>query len=76
MSAFYPGAGLVFSPVILFPEIKTWYYLDSQPASEFGSKISPGFELYKINLYYFHNIIISFWILPFISNWITKHRNI
>ena len=37
MSAFYPGAGTDLTPPILFPEIKTWYYLDSQPRSEYGA---------------------------------------
>jgi hypothetical protein len=37
MSAFYPGAGTDLAPPILFPTIKTWYYLDSQPRSEYGA---------------------------------------
>lgn len=44
MSAFYPGAGLDFSPVVLFPNISKWYYLDSQPLSEFGNIRSSGYE--------------------------------
>lgn len=31
MSAFYPGAGTDLVPPLLFPEIKTWYYMDSRP---------------------------------------------
>jgi hypothetical protein len=38
--AFYPGAGLDISPIVLFPEIRHWYYMDSQPMSEFGKIIS------------------------------------
>jgi hypothetical protein len=37
MSAFYPGAGTDLAPPILFPAIKTWYYMDSQPRSEYGA---------------------------------------
>lgn len=37
MSAFYPGAGTDLAPPVLFPTIKSWYYLDSQPRSEYGS---------------------------------------
>ena len=37
MSAFYPGAGTDLAPPILFPTIKTWYYMDSQPHSEYGA---------------------------------------
>ena len=36
MSAFYPGAGTDFVPPVLFPDIKTWWYMDSQPRSEYG----------------------------------------
>ena len=39
MSAFYPGAGTDLTPVVLFPEIKTWHYMDSQPQSEYGDVI-------------------------------------
>jgi len=35
-SAFYPGSGLDIVPPILFRHIKTWFYMDSQPRSEFG----------------------------------------
>jgi hypothetical protein len=38
-SAFYPGAGLDMSPIVLCPDIKHWYYFDSQPLSEYGSYI-------------------------------------
>ena len=31
MSAFYPGAGTDLVPPVLFPEIKTWFYMDSRP---------------------------------------------
>jgi len=37
MSAFYPGAGTDLTPPILFPKIKSWYYMDSQPRSEYGA---------------------------------------
>jgi len=39
MAAFYPGAGTDLTPVVLFPEIKTWYYMDSQPQSEHGDVV-------------------------------------
>ena len=39
MSAFYPGAGTDLTPAVLFPEIKTWYYMDSQPQSEHGDVV-------------------------------------
>ena len=39
MSAFYPGAGTDLTPVVLFPEIKTWHYMDSQPQSEYGDTV-------------------------------------
>jgi hypothetical protein len=39
MSAFYPGAGTDLSPPVLFPEIKTWHYMDSQPQSEYGDVV-------------------------------------
>jgi hypothetical protein len=39
MSAFYPGAGDDLAPPVLFPEIKHWTYLDSQPNSEYGHTI-------------------------------------
>jgi hypothetical protein len=39
MTAFYPGAGTDLTPVVLFPEIKTWYYMDSQPRSEYGDTV-------------------------------------
>jgi hypothetical protein len=39
MSAFYPGAGDDLAPPVLFPEIKYWTYLDSQPNSEYGHVI-------------------------------------
>lgn len=42
--AFYPGAGLDITPIVLFPQITEWYYMDSQPMSEFGSLIFPGCE--------------------------------
>ncbi len=44
MSAFYPGAGLDITPIVLREDIKDWYYMDSQPMSEFGSLILPGYE--------------------------------
>lgn len=31
MSAFYPGAGTDFAPPVLFPGIKTWWFMDQQP---------------------------------------------
>jgi hypothetical protein len=40
MSAFYPGAGTDLTPPVLFPEIKTWYYMDSQPRSEYGDTVT------------------------------------
>lgn len=40
--AFYPGAGLDVTPIVLYPHIKNWYYMDSQPDSEFGSAGSSG----------------------------------
>ena len=36
MSAFYPGAGTDLAPPVLFPGIKTWWYMDGQPRSEHG----------------------------------------
>ena len=39
MNAFYPGAGTDLAPPVLFPEIKTWYYMDSQPRSEYGDTV-------------------------------------
>jgi hypothetical protein len=39
MSAFYPGAGTDLAPPVLFPDIKTWYYMDSQPQSEHGDVV-------------------------------------
>jgi len=36
MAAFYPGAGTDLAPPISFPKIKTWWYMDCQPRSEFG----------------------------------------
>jgi hypothetical protein len=44
MSAFYPGAGTDVVPIVMFPHITSWLLLDSQPRSEFGSKLDPGFE--------------------------------
>lgn len=44
MAAFYPGAGLDITPIILFPHITEWYYMDSQPRSECGSVNDPGCE--------------------------------
>ena len=35
-SAFYPGAGTDLTPPVLFPDIKTWWYMDGQPRSEHG----------------------------------------
>ena len=32
--AFYPGAGLDIAPIILFPYIQRWYYMDTQPCVE------------------------------------------
>jgi hypothetical protein len=43
-TAFYPGAGTDIMPPILFRNIKTWIYMDSQPKSEFGSKINSGYR--------------------------------
>jgi hypothetical protein len=37
MSAFYPGAGTDLAPPILFPAIKIWHYMDSQPRPEYGA---------------------------------------
>lgn len=34
-SAFYPGAGLDIVPPVLFPEIKTWWYMDSKSSPSF-----------------------------------------
>jgi hypothetical protein len=39
MSAFYPGAGTDLVPPVLFPNIKTWWYMDSQPHSEYGDTV-------------------------------------
>jgi hypothetical protein len=44
MSAFYPGAGTDIVPIVMFPHITSWLLLDSQPRSEFGSKLDPGVE--------------------------------
>ena len=41
-SAFYPGAGTDIFPLIKFPEIKEWYYVDSQPSSEHGELLFEG----------------------------------
>jgi hypothetical protein len=38
-NAFYPGAGLDIIPPSMFRHIKKWFYMDSQPNSEFGSKL-------------------------------------
>lgn len=37
--AFYPGAGLDIIPPTMFRHIKKWFYMDSQPNSEFGVKV-------------------------------------
>lgn len=42
-SAYYPGAGADIVPPIIFRSIKTWYYMDSQPNSEFGNDMYEGF---------------------------------
>lgn len=31
--AFYPGAGTDLTPPVLFPHIKTWWYMDGQPGN-------------------------------------------
>ena len=65
MSAFYPGAGMDLAPPVLFPEIKTWHYMDSQPRSEYGDTVilyrprflnqlnqimeQCGFKLFRVN---------------------------
>ena len=43
MSALYIGAGTDTDPITKFPDIKTFYYVDCQPNSEFGVNYSPGF---------------------------------
>jgi hypothetical protein len=50
MSAFYPGAGTDLTPPILFPEIKTWHYMDSQPRSEHGDNIFFYRPTFLVNL--------------------------
>ena len=42
-SAYYPGAGTDIVPPIVFRSIKKWYYMDSQPNSEFGNDMYEGF---------------------------------
>ena len=42
-SAYYPGAGTDIVPPIIFRSIKMWYYMDSQPNSEFGNDMYEGF---------------------------------
>ena len=41
--AFYPGAGTDLVPPTMFRTIKHWIYMDSQPRSEFGNKVDPGY---------------------------------
>ena len=43
-SAFYPGAGIDIVPAVVFRSIKQWFYMDSQPRSEFGNNIQDGFS--------------------------------
>jgi hypothetical protein len=42
--AYYPGAGTDIVPPIMFRSIKMWYYMDSQPNSEFGDDLYEGFS--------------------------------
>jgi len=39
----YVGAGLDITPIVLFPK-NNHYLMDSQPMSEFGNDIAPGYE--------------------------------
>lgn len=50
MSAFYPGAGTDLAPPVLFPDIKTWWYMDGQPRSEFGYYVGHYREHFIDNL--------------------------
>lgn len=44
-TAVYVGAGIDIIPILLFRDIKTFIYIDSQPATEFGSSLLyPGYE--------------------------------
>jgi hypothetical protein len=53
MAAFYPDAGTDLAPPVLFPEIKTWRYMDCQPRSHFLDDLNQtmtqcGFDLQKV----------------------------
>lgn len=59
--AFYPGAGMDLTPPVLFPEIKTWRYMDRLGSSYFLSALDRimnqcGFELQKTE----ENLLIYF----------------
>ena len=43
MVALYIGAGIDVDPITKCPDINTFYYVDSQPNSEFGVKYNSGF---------------------------------
>jgi hypothetical protein len=54
MSAFYPGAGTDLIPPVLFPEIKTWWYMDQLSYPDFIDHVERamnrcGFQLETID---------------------------
>jgi hypothetical protein len=44
MSAFYPGAGTDIIPPVLFPEIKTWWYMDRLCYLDFVDHVERALE--------------------------------
>jgi len=54
MSAFYPGAGMDLVPPVLFPEIKTWWYMDRLSYPDFIDHVERvmnqcGFQLESVD---------------------------
>ena len=47
--ALYVGAGTDILPVIMYQDIKDFYYIDSQPASEFGTLGFADKTFYRAN---------------------------
>ena len=62
--AIYVGAGTDILPLLCYPNIKKWIYIDSQPNNEFGPEYVEEFS----RPYFINDVINKFFMFEFEIN--------